>query len=423
MTQTFSLLFYIKGKCHNPFVPVPIYMRITVDGKRSEMSTARKIDPEKWDAKAGRMRGNTQEASELNHYLDMIRAKINKIHYQFIESEKPFTARQIKERYLQKDQRFKMLMEVFEEHNRQMKSLVGKEYALGTWKRYNTTFKHTREFLKTEYRRDDIPMMEVDLRFINRFDYFLKFTKECNHNSSLKYINNFKKIIRMGVANDWIQKDPFYNFKAKFKWVDREYLTREELERLINYEVTVPRMGIVKDMFVFCCFTGLAYIDVKKLTPNNIVKHIDGSLWIQSARQKTRSKLGIPLLPTALEIIEKYEDHPKVVNGDCVIPVLSNQRSNAYLKEIADICGITKHLTTHLARHTFATTVTLSNGVPIETVGKLLGHRNLRATQHYAKIVNKKVADDMAALKNVLNLRKPQKETPRPQNRFLSSGE
>ncbi|WP_405385126.1 site-specific integrase [Maribacter sp. LLG6340-A2] len=193
----------------------------------------------------------------------------------------------------------------------------------------------------------------------------------------------------MAVANDCIQKDPFYNYKVKFKEVEREYHTKKELESIVNLEIRIPRLDIIRDMFVFCCFTGLAYIDVKKLTPNNIVPHIDGSQWIQSARQKTRSKLGIPLLPSAMEILGKYEDHPKVQNGECVIPVLSNQKSNAYLKEIVDRCGITKNLTTHLAPHTFATTVTLSKWIPIETVGKLLGHKNLRTTQHYAKIVDR----------------------------------
>ena len=206
----------------------------------------------------------------------------------------------------------------------------------------------------------------------------------------------------MGVANGWIARDPFYNYKVKFKWVDREFLSAEELQRLVNLDIRWPRIDIVRDMFVFCCYTGLAYIDVQKLNQDNLVRNIDGNLWIEAKRTKTDAKFSIPLLPTALSIIEKYQDHPKVVNGECVLPVLSNQKSNAYLKEIADLCGIKKNLTTHLARHTFATTVTLSNGVPIETVGKMLGHKNLRTTQHYAKIINKKVEYDMAILKEKL---------------------
>ena len=403
MNPSFTQLFYLKSRNRNKSVKVPIYLRLTVNGKRSELSISRKIEPEKWYARLGKMKGSDAKAVQLNQYLDTVRSKINRIHQRFIDEEKPFTALDIKSAYVDDGDKLKMLVVLFEEHNAEMEKLIGKDFALGTWKRYNTTKKHVQEYVKSEYRRSDIPVRDVNLKFIKGFEYFLKVTKNCNHNSALKYINNFKKIIRLAVAHEWISKDPFYNYKVQFKTVEREYLTKQELESIVNLEIRMPRLDIVRDMFVFCCFTGLAYIDVKKLTPNNIVPHIDGSQWIQSARQKTRSKLGIPLLPSAMEILEKYEDHPKVQNGECVIPVLSNQKSNAYLKEIADRCGITKNLTTHLARHTFATTVTLSNGMPIETVGKLLGHKNLRTTQHYAKIVNKKVSEDMAILKEKLS--------------------
>lgn len=403
MNPSFSMLFYIKGKHLEKSVKVPIYLRLTVNGKRSELSISRKIEPEKWHARLGKMKGSDPKAVQLNQYLDTVRSKINRIHQRFIDEEKPFTALDIKSAYVDNGDKLKMLVVLFEEHNAEMEKLIGKDFALGTWKRYNTTKKHVQEYVKSEYRRSDIPVRDVNLKFIKGFEYFLKVTKNCNHNSALKYINNFKKIIRLAVAHEWISKDPFYNYKVQFKTVEREYLTKQELESIISLELRMPRLDIVRDMFVFCCFTGLAYIDVKKLTPNNIVPLIDGSQWIQSARQKTRSKLGIPLLPSAMEILEKYEDHPKVQNGECVIPVLSNQKSNAYLKEIADRFGITKNLTTHLARHTFATTVTLSNGMPIETVGKLLGHKNLRTTQHYAKIVNKKVSEDMAILEEKLS--------------------
>ncbi len=403
MNPSFTQLFYLKSRNRNKSVKVPIYLRLTVNGKRSELSISRKIEPEKWHARLGKMKGSDAKAVQLNQYLDTVRSKINRIHQRFIDEEKPFTALDIKSAYVDDGDKLKMLVVLFEEHNAEMEKLIGKDFALGTWKRYNTTKKHVQEYVKSEYRRSDIPVRDVNLKFIKGFEYFLKVTKNCNHNSALKYINNFKKIIRLAVAHEWISKDPFYNYKVQFKTVEREYLTKQELESIVNLEIRMPRLDIVRDMFVFCCFTGLAYIDVKKLTPNNIVPHIDGSQWIQSARQKTRSKLGIPLLPTAIDILERYQHHPRVQNGECVIPVLSNQKSNAYLKEIADRCGITKNLTTHLARHTFATTVTLSNGMPIETVGKLLGHKNLRTTQHYAKIVNKKVSEDMAILKEKLS--------------------
>ncbi|ASV29291.1 site-specific integrase [Maribacter cobaltidurans] len=402
MSHSFSQLFYLKGKHFEKDVKVPIYLRLTVNGQRSELSISRKVDPEKWNTRTGKMRGTNLEANELNSYLDAVRNKINKIHARLVDEGRPFNSSDIKNLYVGKGEKIKMLVQLFEEHNLQMEKLVGVEFALGTWKRYHTTKKHVKEFLRTEYRKDDVPVRDVNLRFIKGFEYFLKITKACNHNSALKYVNNFKKIIRMAVANDWISKDPFYNYKVQFKTVERDFLSKEELQDLKEKEIDGDRLNVVRDMFVFCCYTGLSYIDVQKLNQDNIVRHIDGSLWIQAERTKTKSKLGIPILLTAEAILEKYKDHPKVVNGKCVLPVLSNQKSNAYLKEIANLCGIKKNLTTHLARHTFATTVTLSNGVPIETVGKMLGHKNLRTTQHYAKIISKKVEYDMGILKEKL---------------------
>ena len=402
MANTFSTLSYTKDERRDKNGKSGLYLRITVDGRRASISLHRKIDPSKWDSRMNKLKGKGIEAEELNRFMTTIRHKVNRIQHQLIEEGKPFTSLDIKNIYQGKDKEVKMLLEVFDEHNRQMKKLVDKEFAIGTWKRYFTTRNHIAEFIRAEYKREDLPVQDVDLKFITRFEYFMKSVKDCNHNSSLKYINNFKKIIRMGVANGWIERDPFYNYKVKFKWVDREFLSFEELQRLVDLEIRWPRIDIVRDMFVFCCYTGLAYIDVQKLNQDNLVKNINGGLWIEAKRTKTNAKFSIPLLPTALAVLEKYHDHPKVISRECVLPVLSNQKSNAYLKEIADLCGIKKNLTTHLARHTFATTVTLSNGVPIETVGKMLGHKNLRTTQHYAKIINEKVADDMAVLEEKL---------------------
>ncbi len=215
-------------------------------------------------------------------------------------------------------------------------------------------------------------------------------------------MNNFKKIIRIALANQWMDRDPFYNFKVKFDAVEREYLNEEEVQKLIDKELYLDRLKIVRDMFVFSCYTGLAYSDVKKLSSADITKGIDGSKWIRIKRTKTKSLSSIPLLPLAEEILDRYKDHPEVKDGKYVLPVLSNQKSNAFLKEIAALCGITKPLTTHLARHTFATTITLTNGVPIESVSKMLGHKDLRTTQHYAKIVDRKISDDMQTLREKL---------------------
>ncbi|HET8802993.1 MAG TPA: site-specific integrase, partial [Aequorivita sp.] len=372
MNTSFSLLFYLKARKTEKGSKVPIYLRFTVNGERSGLSISRKIDPQKWDARANRARGMSQESKELNIYLDKIRSRVNKIHEKLIESNQPYTARDLKNLYSGKKEKSKMLVEVFDAHNKQMEKLIDIEFALGTFKRYHTTRNHIHEFIEKEYQKEDLPIQDVNLKFSKGFEYFLKESKGCNHNSSLKYVNNFKKIIRMAVGNEWITKDPFYNYKIKFKTVEREFLSKEELKTLAEREIKWERLSVVRDMFVFCCYTGLAYVDIQKLTPDNIVRDIDGNLSILAKRTKTKTKLVIPLLPPAVAVLDNYANHPKVLNGECVLPVLSNQKSNAYLKEIALLCGIQKNLTTHLARHTFATTVTLTNGVPLETVGKLL---------------------------------------------------
>lgn len=247
---------------------------------------------------------------------------------------------------------------------------------------------------------------DVDHKFITGYKYFLKTERNCGHNSAVKYITNFKKIVRIAYANDWIGKDPFFNWKAKLKIVDREFLSEEEIQRIIEKEVHIPRLELVRDIFIFSCYTGLSYVDVKKLSKDNIVRGIDGNYWIKTKRAKTDSSSNITILSNAFSIIQKYKTHPDIENSNKVIPILSNQRMNSYLKEIADLCGITKNLTFHLARHTFATTVTLTNGVPIESVSKMLGHKSLKTTQHYAKILDRKVRDDMAILKEKLALKK-----------------
>lgn len=283
-----------------------------------------------------------------------------------------------------------------------MDRLSGKSISKSTAKRYWTCYNHVEQFLNEEYKAEDHPMNEINHQFISKFEYFLKTKLECNHNSALKYVNNFKKIIRIALANQWMDRNPFYNYKVQFETVEREFLTQEKIAKLIEKDLHLDRLKLVRDMFVFSCYTGLAYSDVKKLSDADITTGIDGGKWIRINRTKTKSLSSIPLLPVAEEILERYKDHPEVKNGKYVLPVLSNQKYNAFLKEIAGLCGIKKPLTTHLARHTFATTVTLTNGVPIESVSKMLGHQGLRTTQHYAKIVDRKISDDMKALREKL---------------------
>ncbi|GAA3508480.1 site-specific integrase [Aquimarina addita] len=377
-----------------------------MDGQRAELSIRRKVLVDKWNSDMNLARGTSDESLEINRYINTIKNKLYSIEQQRVSDDKPITAILLRDLYLGKDSNKKMLLEIFEEHNKKVNKLIGKGFAAGTAERYKTAKKHVAEYILKEYRAKDILIKEVDNRFINGFEYYLKTVRNCSHNTTIKYITNFKKIVRIAHANDWIDKDPFLHWKAKLKIVDREFLTKEEIQKMVEKELHIERLDQVKDIFIFCCFTGLAYADVKKLSNDDIVIGIDGDKWIKIKRTKTDTRSNIPILPTAEAIIEKYASQPNLLKENRLLPVLSNQKMNAYLKEIADLCEINKNLTFHLARHTFATTVTLTNGVPIESVSKMLGHKSLRTTQHYAKILDRKVSDDMKALRNKLSISK-----------------
>lgn len=398
-----SILFYPKGGRSNGKIEAPIYMRITVDGQRSELSVQRKVTLSKWSAQGGRAKGYSTEAKELNNYLTEIRHKSFKIFEKLVDKNEIVSCHIIKNILLGKESNQKMLLKVFNEHNNQIKSLIGKDFAQATFTRYNTAKTHIENYIIKEYSRNDIPINQVNHKFISGFEYYLKSEKSCNHNTTIKYLTNFKKIMRIAFANGWINTDPFFNWKASYKTVNRDFLSENELERMVEKSLKIPRIEQVRDIFVFCCYTGLAYVDVKNLNKNDIVIGIDGDRWIKTKRAKTNTITNIPILPVAEAIIEKYENHPLVVNQTSVLPVLSNQKMNAYLKEVADLCDIQKNLTFHLARHTFATTVTLNNGVPIESVSKMLGHKSLRTTQHYAKLLDRKVSADMGRLRAKLD--------------------
>ena len=403
MDNRFSILFFPKGDSLNKDGKTSIYLRITVNGKRCEISIKRKIDPTKWNSISGKLNGNSEEAYQLNKYMNSISAKLYKIQEKFVIEDKPFTALMIKNKFLNKEDTRKTILQIFSEHNNQIKKLVSKSYSSGCYNRYVRTSKHLHSYIQKEYNMNDIFVQEVDLKFINGFEYYLKNKDIGNQNTITKYLTNLKKIIRIAYANDWISKDPFFHWKAKWEIVERDFLSEIDIQKMIKKEINIPRLDLVKDIFIFCCYTGLAYVDVKKLSNNNIIIGIDGERWIKTKRTKTNTRSNIPILPTAEAILNKYKEHHDIIDNERVLPVLSNQKMNAYLKEIADLCGINKNLTFHLARHTFATTVTLTNGVPIESVSKMLGHKSLKTTQHYAKILDKKVSDDMKVLREKFN--------------------
>jgi site-specific recombinase XerD len=399
MKTKITLHFYAKSTKANAAGLLPIYVRLTVDGNRMEFSTKKFIDSAKWSPEMSKMKGTTEHARSLNEYLDLLKSKIFDIQMELIHHNEPLTIETFKNEFQGKKERERMLIPIFQEHNRKIKELVGQEYAPGTLERYETSLKHTKNFLFWKYNMTDINIEKIDHAFVMEYEFYLRSERKCANNTAVKYIKNFHKIINQCLANGWLNKDPFVNYKAKVKEVVRDFLSEAEIEQMISKEFVSERLELVRDIFVFSCFTGLAYIDVKQLTLDNIALGIDGDKWIFKNRQKTDTASKIPLLPMAQEIIDKYAGYPVCINEKRLLPILSNQKMNSYLKEIADVCGIKKDLTFHIARHTFATTITLSNGVPIETVSKMLGHTNLKTTQHYAKILDKKISNDMMILK------------------------
>lgn len=410
MSASMTVLFYAKKTKTTTEGLVPIYMRVTIDGNRFEISTKRYIKIEQWSPQAGRMKGNHEEARQINSLLDAFKVKVYDHQREILNEAKSLSVETLKHKWFGiVTERPRMLLEIFEHHNKQMKELIGQEFSPLTFERYTTSKKHTHEFIKWKYNVDDMNINDLNFEFITDYEFWLKSVRKCDHNTTIKYLSNFKKIVNICLKNGWLPRNPFLGYKMTKREVERPFLTQEELERISAKTFVAARINQVRDIFLFCCYTGLAYADVKKLTRAEIATGIDGEKWIFTHRQKTESATRVPLLPPAQEILESYKNHPQCINNGLLLPVLSNQKMNTYLKEIADACDITKKMTTHTARHTFATTVTLTNGVPIETVSKLLGHKNLKTTQHYAKILDLKVSQDMSMLRNKFTVTKSEK--------------
>lgn len=383
-----------------------IYCRITVDMQRAEFSIKKKIRKAIWNN--GQPKTNSEDGRSIAAYLKQVESEVFRHYREMLANRKMITAESLKNAYLGLEAREHSLMSLVEYHNTKMKDTL----AWGTMKNYHTTQKYLKHFLKDHKRRSDMFLSELNYNFIVDFEFFLRHYEPKDHhkplgnNGVMKHIERFRKMINLAIRMEWLDKDPFLKYKQKFDKVERECLTKEELEAIEKKELRIIRLQWVRDLFVFSCYTGLAYIDVMKLTPQNITIGIDGAQWLITNRQKTSNSVRVPLLPKATAIIDKYKGHPRSLANGGLFPNISNQKLNSYLKEIADICGIEKNLTFHLARHTFATTVTLSNGVPIESVSKMLGHSRITTTQIYAKVIERKLSEDMNALKDKLKEKK-----------------
>lgn len=399
MKNNVSTLFYLKKPKNYASGQVPIYLRITVDGVRTEFTSGKSCDPARWNAKANCMIGAREEVRSFNHYLFTLEKQIDQVHTDLVTQGKEVTAQSIKNQYLGKQETPHNLLVAFQDHNDKVEALLGKDFTKGTLTKYNTTLKHIKSFLKSKYKASDLLVSNVDYHFITEFDFYLRTQCGCANNAAVKHLKNLGKVIRICLANRWIAYDPFLGHRNKMKKVSRVVLTEQELTLLAEKEFAIARLRVVRDAFLFCCYTGLSFIDVQQLTKSEVRQGVDGSAWIIKSRHKTGITTHIPLLPLAEEIITRYVEHPQIADSERVLPIASNQKMNAYLKEVADLCAISKHLTFHIARHTFATTVTLGNGIPIESVSKMLGHTDIRTTQIYAKIQDNKVGSEMSVLK------------------------
>jgi integrase len=402
--NTFGVIFYLRKYKATTDGKTPIYARITVKGNRIDISVKRSIDPENWNTNKGMARGSREETVKLNNYLEQYRSGIVESYQQLLLQKRLITAELVKNKFTGEDQVEFTLGKLMEYHNTEQ----GNVLEPGTMKNYYTTQKYIKEFIRERFNTSDKYLSELSYRFITDFEYYLrnrkpeKGQKVLENNGLMKHLERLCKMINLAVRLEWLDRNPFQAYQLKFEKVEREYLPKEELTRIEAKKFSIVRLQVVQDLFIFSCYTGLAYIDVFNLRPDNLVEMSPNNLWIMTNRQKTNEPVKIPLLPKALAIIEKYKNHPQTLSEGKVLPTLSNQKLNSYLKEIADTCDILKPLTFHIARHTFATTVTLTNGVPIETVSKLLGHTKLSTTQIYAKVIDSKLNDDMNLLKQKL---------------------
>ncbi len=388
-----------------------VYLRITIDGKRTEISTKTMVPVEKWMAGRGRVKGIGEDVKKMNAGIISFEHRAREIYNRFIEQGKIITADSIKNELLGIDHKQRMILEQFERTVNDMVLRVDAGFAYGTVKNWKVTQRHLKEFLNQHYHVADITFKQLDLKFISDFEWFARMKWSCGNNAALKHIERIRKVVKKAVINDWLIKDPFMGFSGKQEKSHRTYLTGEELSAIENKTFAVDRLERVKDIFVFCCYTGLAHVDVQNLTARHLVKGIDGKKWIYTFREKTHTKSNIPLLPPAIGILQKYNPGEAKNPDAALLPVITNIKTNAYLKEIADVCGIRKNLTFHMARHTFATTITLTNGVPIETVSKMLGHTKIITTQIYAKVLENKVSEDMSTLeRKLLNEKKIKKK-------------
>ncbi|MGA9588934.1 MAG: site-specific integrase [Salegentibacter sp.] len=403
-SSTFSVLFWIYvQRAKNG--EAPVYARITLNNRRLNVSLKRKTAVDSWDAGKQRSQGVDAFSLELNEFLDQEYSRFFQCYQELRYEGRVLSLENIKRKYTGQENKLYSLEDIFEYHNK----VCFSKLKPNTKRLYHTSQNYLRKFVKQEFGRKDYYLQELDYNFILKFENFLRsikpkhYQKNLQHNAVMKHIQRLKKMISLAYRMDWIERNPFRKFESTLEPREREFLSPQDLTAIETAELESQRLQRVRDLFVFSCYTGISYGDLVLLKPENLTVGIDRKLWIITKRMKNGNSVKVPLLNKAVAILENYKDHPLCKINNTLLPKLSNQKVNHYLKEIATICEIQKHITFHLARHTFATTVALSNGMPIETVSKILGHKKLSTTQIYAKVVERKLSDDMEMLQQKIN--------------------
>ena len=396
MKSTFKVLFYLKKGSEKKNGEVMIMARITIDGKLCQFSTKQSILPENWNIAAGKAKG--KDAGRINALLEDIKASLNNIYHEQQRRDNYVTAEKVKNEFLGHSEKHETILDLFKKHNDDVKQLVGISKTIATYRKYEVTRRHLAEFIQSKYNISDIAINEITPMFITDFELYLRTTCKCSYNTTAKFMQFFKRIILIARNNGILIGDPFANYKIRLEKVDRGYLTEDEIKIILKKKMVSERLENVRDLFIFSCFTGLAFSDIHGLRKEHIVEDSNGVRWIRKGRQKTKIMCNIPLIEIPLKILEKYSTNEYCKKYGVLFPVLCNQKMNAYLKELADICGIKKTLTTHVGRHTFAT-FALANGVSIESVAKMLGHTNVQMTRHYARVLDRTVIREMSQIK------------------------
>ncbi|MCL6218992.1 site-specific integrase [Zunongwangia pacifica] len=406
-SKTFSILFWVYSS-RVKYNQTNLYVRISLNSHRVNISLKAKIPFDLWNATAQRIDGNTKEAKEANTLINETRAKIFQNYQDLRFQNKEVTAELLKANFLGEGPGDKTLMDILEYHRQK----IDKTLAEGSVRNFKVTEKYLLRFLREELKTNSIYLSELNYKFINDFSNFL-FTcwpkghvNAMSHNTVMKHVQRLRKIITLAFHLEWVDKDPFVRWKPTFEKKERDFLNINELKQIEDFEFYNDRLDRVRDLFVFSCYTGISFSDINDLNESNIRTGLDGQKWIFTLRNKTKTNVKIPLLEKPLKILVKYQSHPMTEITKSLLPIITNVKVNLFLKEVAELCDIQKNLTFHMARHTFATTITLSNGVPIETVSKLLGHTKIATTQIYARVLEDKLSKDMSELSKKLKIGK-----------------